>query len=224
MTRLVSLTSLLALAAAARDAHIVHLCSEDHRAAVAADWPDAHHITNLPSVRALIVHATAAEVASLQADARVCAVHADRPVSHGGPPRRRLEDAVEPVVDADGNPVEVAAIGALGKTDWYDKSHSQGKPWNLDRINGELDGDDSTKLTGKGVNIFVLDTGLDTKHMEFQGSSREVENVGSFSNLFPGGVWTDKKEWGWSSGKPWMKDNNDGDGLCENQNFTARSF
>ena len=64
------------------DAHIVHLCSESHRAAVGAEWPDAHHITNLPSLKALIVHATAAEVASLQADARVCGVHADRPVSH----------------------------------------------------------------------------------------------------------------------------------------------
>ena len=67
-SRLVVSLSLLAAAAAAvardpRSTHIVHLCSEDHRAAVAADWPDAHHITNLPSVRALIVHASPAEVA-----------------------------------------------------------------------------------------------------------------------------------------------------------------
>ena len=36
---------LAAAAAASRSAHIVHLCSEDHRAAVGAEWPDAHHIT-----------------------------------------------------------------------------------------------------------------------------------------------------------------------------------
>ena len=201
--------------------HVIHLCSEEHRDALAAEWPGAHHIRNLPSVRAIIVDATKKEVAALNKDSRVCAVNAAQPVSHhpSTPARRQLNSV------SWGNYIGADKHALKGKANqWYEDSHHEGKPWNLDRINGELDGDDSTKLTGKGVNIFVLDTGLDTKHPEFQGPSREVENVGSFSNLFPGGVWTDKKEWGWSSGKPWMKDNNDGDGLCENQNFTARSF
>ena len=38
---------------------------------------------------------------------------------------------------------------------WYEDSHHEGKPWNLDRINGKLDGDDDTENNGKGVNIFV---------------------------------------------------------------------
>ncbi|KAJ8600657.1 hypothetical protein CTAYLR_010690 [Chrysophaeum taylorii] len=41
-----------------------------------------------------------------------------------------------------------------------------------------LDGDANRSRTGKGVNVFVLDTGLDTTHSEF-GGTRDVLNVGS---------------------------------------------
>ena len=34
---------------------------------------------------------------------------------------------------------------------------------------------------GRGTNIFVLDTGLDASHIEFQGMDREVENVADFT-------------------------------------------
>ena len=78
--------------AATKLSHVVHLCSENHRDALGAEWPDAHHITNLPSVRALIVDLAKDEVAKLRGDARVCAVNAAQPVSHhpSTPARRQL--------------------------------------------------------------------------------------------------------------------------------------
>ena len=70
----------------------------------------------------------------------------------------------------------------------------------------------STQVSSKGTNVFVLDTGLDTLHQEFEGD-REVENVGSYSNFHPGGVWEDKEEWDLTSeNRAWLKDNNDSDG------------
>jgi len=98
-------------------------------------------------------------------------------------------------------------------TNWYDKSHHDGKPWNLDRVNGRLDGDDATRNEGRGVNIFVLDTGVDCEHDELRG---RCENVGSYSNFFPGGYWRNKADgsWGggWETGDPFKKANDDFDG------------
>ena len=42
-------------------------------------------------------------------------------------------------------------------------------------------GDADFKTMGRGTNIFVLDTGLDASHIEFQGMDREVENVADFT-------------------------------------------
>ena len=50
-----------------RAEHIVQLCAEHHRDAVAALHPDAYHIRHLPSLRGLVVEATQAEVAALKA-------------------------------------------------------------------------------------------------------------------------------------------------------------
>ena len=98
-------------------------------------------------------------------------------------------------------------------SNWYDKSHHDGKPWNLDRVNGRLDGDDATRNEGRGVNIFVLDTGVDCEHDELRG---RCENVGSYSNFFPGGYWRNKADgsWGggWETGDPFKKPNDDFDG------------
>jgi subtilisin family serine protease len=192
--------------AATKLTHVVHLCSEDHREALGAEWPAAHHITNLKSVRALIVSATKDEVAALNRDSRVCAVNAAQPVSHhpSTPSQRQLNSV------SWGNFVGADKHALQGKANrWYEDSHHEGKPWNLDRINGKLDGDDDTENNGKGVNIFVLDTGLDTTHPEFKGDSREVENVGRFDGQ--GENWKSKKEWGWDD-KPTDKDSNDFDG------------
>merc|ERR1719428_484644 len=73
-----------------------------------------------------------------------------------------------------------------------EKSHYQGRPWNLDRVNDEgLNGNDATMNDGQGVNIFVLDTGVDCEHDEFEGD--RCENVGQSGNTLPGGSWRDKK-------------------------------
>ncbi|KAJ8607185.1 hypothetical protein CTAYLR_007344 [Chrysophaeum taylorii] len=75
--------------------------------------------------------------------------------------------------------------------------------WHADRLNQDLlplDGDDSRRGNGSGVNIFVLDTGLDTTHPEFLGDdSREVRNVASFVD---GDEWQWWPEVGWTTSPP----------------------
>ncbi len=157
-------------AANERAEHIVQLCAEHHRDSVAAAWDrDAYHIRHLPSLRGLVVDATQAEVAALKSHDGVCGVARSHQVIHRPDAGRRLDE-----------------VDALRRNnEWWGKSHNEGKPWNLDRVNGALDGNDAFEVSSKGTNVFVLDTGLDTLHQEFDGD-REVENVGSYSNFHPG--------------------------------------
>ena len=58
-----------------------------------------------------------------------------------------------------------------------DPNHKEITRWNLDRINQKtawLNGDISFKSTGKKVDIYIVDTGVDTKHPELKG---RVENL-----------------------------------------------
>mmetsp|Transcript_13985 Transcript_13985/g.41665 ORF Transcript_13985/g.41665 Transcript_13985/m.41665 type:complete len:586 (-) Transcript_13985:94-1851(-) len=95
---------------------------------------------------------------------------------------------------------------------WYDRSHPEGRPWNLDRINGAVDGDVMRAVTGEGVSVFVLDTGLDSTHPAFEGPfDREVENVADFAQR-RGLSWRNKPAWGWNDRpRASSKENNDMD-------------
>ena len=64
--------------------------------------------------------------------------------------------------------------------------------WGLDRIdqrNLPLDGVYSPDFNGTGVNVFIVDSGIDTQHKEFQPVKgkprRTVENIFDVSMLFP---------------------------------------
>ena len=80
----------------------------------------------------------------------------------------------------------------------FDDSGLAGLPWGLDRIDEAdlpLDGSYSAhnNLTGSGVDVYILDTGLDTQHSEFANDpTRKVLNVfdvyDSTGNC-PGHVW-----------------------------------
>ena len=165
---------------AQRSEHIVHLSDEKHHSSLTKDFPDALAITHLPSVPALVLDLAPAEAAALKQDHRVRAVDKAATVSLPDAPSpslaRRLSDAIQNATDAtdqlaDANATDVEAlVGGRAGNYWFDRSHSLGEPWNLDRINGRgLDGDADFKTMGKGTNIFVLDTGLDASHIEFQG-------------------------------------------------------
>jgi subtilisin family serine protease len=52
--------------------------------------------------------------------------------------------------------------------------------WGLDRIDPPMNNDYSPKFTGCGVDVYVVDTGIDTLHNEFvavSGVSRTVTNI-----------------------------------------------
>ena len=54
--------------------------------------------------------------------------------------------------------------------------------WAKDRVDGKVDNEYNSTYTGKGVNIFIVDTGCDTTHIEFDTAGREVQNIASFTD------------------------------------------
>ena len=112
----------------AKTEHIVHLSSEKHHDSLAKEWPNAlHAITHLPSVPALILDLTPAEVAALKRDDRVRAVDKAGTVSLPDAPSpslaRRLTDAVQNATGDVG-----ALVGGRAGNYWFDRSHSLGEP------------------------------------------------------------------------------------------------
>mmetsp|Transcript_2951 Transcript_2951/g.8640 ORF Transcript_2951/g.8640 Transcript_2951/m.8640 type:complete len:494 (+) Transcript_2951:291-1772(+) len=186
----------LCIACARAAEFFVHLRDEAHRAGVAATVARRHasplepafearvsrHLTHLPSVCGFVVSAASHGAAeALGADARVLRV---APL-----PERSAR----------------STRGDLGGF-WYERSHPEGVPWNIDRVNGALDGDGERRVNGSGVSIFVLDSGLDTTHPEFVNSTgwREVENVADLQADRP---WRHKPSWGWTDAPADKADN-----------------
>ncbi|KAJ8598952.1 hypothetical protein CTAYLR_010456 [Chrysophaeum taylorii] len=142
------------------DRYVVRLCEERHREVVArrvmsSSSSEARHIRHLGALPALFVDASLGAIAELRGSEGVCDVSrvGERHAHLWTVQNESLEEFVAPA----------------------------GKWWHLDRINQArlpLDGDANRSRTGKGVNVFVLDTGLDTTHSEF-GGTRDVLNVGS---------------------------------------------
>lgn len=65
-----------------------------------------------------------------------------------------------------------ASLGCTVEEDKLMKKSQAATPWHLDRIDQEsaaLDGSYSAPYDGTGVDIFVLDTGVDPNHAEFTG-------------------------------------------------------
>lgn len=77
-------------------------------------------------------------------------------------------------------------VQSIGRSKAY-RTHSI--PWGLDRIDQKrlpLDGQYKPDFDGTGVNIFIVDSGIDTEHSEFsknRGSTRVVQNVFDAHNL-----------------------------------------
>jgi len=199
---------------------LLRLSHEDHRDAIAAAAGDGFvtHLRHLKSARGVVVKRT--QWALFDRDARVSEIEVipgfartKLAKTRGPTPAPRPTAAPETAGDEPPLTAEAVREAAGFRADWwYDQSFPEGKPWNLDRINGagSLDGDVTREVDGRGVNIFVMDTGLDATHPAFAGSNREVENVADFASSRP---WKNKFEWGWYDPTPTRasKENNDFD-------------
>ncbi|KAJ1449123.1 peptidase S8/S53 domain-containing protein [Pelagophyceae sp. CCMP2097] len=118
---------------------------------------------------------------------------------------------------ADGSEVQVQFADGTGSCiDALEIAAPYGVWWHLDRIDQAslpLDGDAAHDYTGMGVDVFIMDTGLDAGHAEFAPGTleRKVANVASFVE---GKEWAYNTQWGWEAfptEASWLE-NNDGDG------------
>lgn len=130
-----------------------------------SDQPDfsATVRTVFSSLRAFVLSDISATALSfLQSDYRVFSLRQDREVQ---------------VLDP--RPAAMKGVQAVGSSETYS--------WGLDRIDQKdlpLDGSSyeppSATQSGRGANIYILDTGIDTNHAAFtnlEGSDREVVNI-----------------------------------------------
>jgi hypothetical protein len=64
----------------------------------------------------------------------------------------------------------------------YLRSASTSPPWGIDFLDGSIDGNYHTEYDGSGVDVYIVDTGIDTKHVEFavvpnDKNPRVVQNI-----------------------------------------------
>ena len=139
-------------AAAAPTTWIVHTRTPDDAGAVVRDEGVTPTAAFRSAVAGFVAPLGPAQLAGVRAHPGVLGVEPDRA---GAPPEPRT--------------VRLSDAGVASQANW-----------GLDRIDQRalpLDGRRTERATGAGVTIYVLDTGIDTAHPEFEGRARQAFNA-----------------------------------------------
>ncbi|CAM5480789.1 S8 family peptidase [Streptomyces avidinii] len=118
------------------------------------------------------VRTTAARAAALAADPRVASVEPDAEF--------HTMDTTDPLGTADTTST-TDTTGTTGTSDTPPRTQPQAPaPWSLDRIDQRelpLDGSYTYPTRAEGVTVYVIDTGINTGHVEFDGRARNGYNA-----------------------------------------------
>mmetsp|Transcript_17778 Transcript_17778/g.23174 ORF Transcript_17778/g.23174 Transcript_17778/m.23174 type:complete len:557 (-) Transcript_17778:83-1753(-) len=170
---------LLGAFAVLTQALIVELCAERHRASVMSALSGREkvlHVRHLRAFPAIILSEEVGLPEHFDLVEGVCKIHKKRRNYISGLPGMPRDALIK----------EIAPDGV-----W----------WHLDRVNQDfepLDGDARFAGDGRGTNIFILDTGLDTLHDEFApDANRPARTVRNVASYVPGESFEYWPEVGW---------------------------